>query len=305
MRRIARGRNVGRVDAIDLNLSPGQCALLASLWEVTAPKPGNVHRGADFEDLTFADFLTSAAVIAPEFDAAAARPLGQTVLAAVLATRAATGTNVNLGSILLIAPMAAVPRSEPLAPGVAAVLARLTPLDAHNVYAAIRHAQPGGLGAVPEHDVQHEPPDDLLGAMRAAAERDLVARQYANGFAEVLGEVVPGLASSLAAGLPLWLAIVHVQVQLMQRHGDSLIARKCGPAVSAAAAARAGAVLEAGPPSSGAYHDALADLDFWLRSDGHRRNPGTSADMIAAGLFAALRDGIIRPPYHWGPIEIE
>ncbi|MEE3219413.1 MAG: triphosphoribosyl-dephospho-CoA synthase, partial [Planctomycetota bacterium] len=47
------------------NFSIGQCATLACLWEVTIPKPGNVHRGADFEDLTFADFLASAVAIAP------------------------------------------------------------------------------------------------------------------------------------------------------------------------------------------------------------------------------------------------
>ena len=45
---------------------------------------------------------------------------------------------------------------------------------------------------------------------------------------------------------------------------------------------------------------ALADLDFWLRSDGHRRNPGTTADLIAAGLFAALREHQIALPFRWG-----
>ena len=31
-------------------------ATLACLWEATAAKPGNVHRGADFEDMTAEDF---------------------------------------------------------------------------------------------------------------------------------------------------------------------------------------------------------------------------------------------------------
>ena len=44
----------------------GACATLACLWEATAPKPGNVYRGADFDDLTYADFLTSAAVDRPD-----------------------------------------------------------------------------------------------------------------------------------------------------------------------------------------------------------------------------------------------
>ncbi len=135
--------------------------------------------------------------------------------------------------------------------------------------------------------------------MRAAAYRDLVARQYAKGFAEVLGEVVPGIAQGVAAGWPLWLVIVHGHLELMHRHPDSLIARKRGPDVAAASALRAGKVLAAGPPGSDEYLDRLSDLDFWLRSDGHRRNPGTSADLVGAGLFAALREGIIKPPFRW------
>ena len=46
-------------------LSLGQCASLACIWEATAAKPGNVHRGADFEDLTYLDLLTSAVAIGP------------------------------------------------------------------------------------------------------------------------------------------------------------------------------------------------------------------------------------------------
>jgi len=40
-------------------------AQLSCLLEVSAPKPGNVHRGADFEDLTYPDFLVAAALIGP------------------------------------------------------------------------------------------------------------------------------------------------------------------------------------------------------------------------------------------------
>ena len=34
----------------------------------------------------------------------------------------------------------------------------------------------------------------------------------------------------------------------------------------------------------------IAEFDFWLRADGHRRNPGTSADVIASALFVLLRE---------------
>lgn len=277
-------------------LTTGQCATLACLWEAAAPKPGNVHRGADFEDLAFEDFLTSAVAIAPAMDAAPGKPVGRTVLQAVEATRRAVGTNTNLGTVLLLAPLAAVPRERPLADSVAGVLANLTPDDARDVYEAIRLAEPGGLGRVAEHDVADRPPQDLLAAMRAAADRDLVARQYAESFAQVLGTAVPRLVEGLGRGWTISQAVVHVQMRLMAEFPDSLIARKCGPRVAQESAARAAAVLGAGLPGEPAYHEALADLDFWLRSDGHRRNPGTTADLIAAAVFAALCDGLVPFP---------
>ena len=42
-------------------------------------------------------------------------------------------------------------------------------------------------------------------------------------------------------------------------------------------------------------------LDKYLRSDGNRLNPGTTADLIAACLFVALRENRVRPsaPFRW------
>jgi triphosphoribosyl-dephospho-CoA synthase len=77
---------------------------------------------------------------------------------------------------------------------------------------------------------------------------------------------------------------------------DSLIARKCGPAIAQQAADRATAVLALGEPDAADYEAGMADLDFWLRTDGHRRNPGTTADLVAAGLFVLLREGRIDWP---------
>jgi len=45
-------------------LSLGQTAQLACVLEATARKPGNVHRFADFDDLTYLDFILSALAIA-------------------------------------------------------------------------------------------------------------------------------------------------------------------------------------------------------------------------------------------------
>ena len=271
----------------------GQCATLACLLEVSAPKPGNVHRGADFEDLTLEDLVASAVAIGPAMEAAVEERVGATILAAIAATQRAVATNTNLGTVLLLGPLAKVPRHVPLESGIARVLSALRPEDARDVYEAIRLAAPGGLGQVDRYDTAGPPPDDLMAAMRDAAQRDMIARQYAEDFRHVLGSTVPWLREGLQRGWPVAQAVVHVQMRLMAEHPDSLIARKCGPATAQEASARAAAVLACGGPGDDDYRRALADFDFWLRSDGHRRNPGTTADLIAAALFAGLRDGWI------------
>ncbi|HND54456.1 MAG TPA: triphosphoribosyl-dephospho-CoA synthase, partial [Pirellulaceae bacterium] len=130
-------------------------------------------------------------------------------------------------------------------------------------------------------------------AMRAASERDLVARQYVETFSLVLDTLVPRLCAARELGLTLPQAIVHTQIQTMAELPDSLIARKCGAEVADQAKFIARQVLEFAPPGTDDWGRALADFDFWLRSDGHRRNPGTTADLIAAALFAGLRDGLL------------
>ena len=39
----------------------------------------------------------------------------------------------------------------------------------------------------------------------------------------------------------------------------------------------------------------------WLRSRGNQLNPGTTADLVTAALFAALRNGTIQLPRLAGP----
>src|SRR5437868_14215473 len=123
-------------------LSIGLCAQLACIWEATARKPGNVHRYKDFEDVSYIDFLASAAAIAPVMENAPNRRVGETVLDAVEATRQVVTSNTNLGIILLLAPLAAVPRSESLETGVKCVLETLRVSDSRDVYRAIRLARP-------------------------------------------------------------------------------------------------------------------------------------------------------------------
>jgi triphosphoribosyl-dephospho-CoA synthase len=275
-------------------ISVGAAATLACLYEATAPKPGNVHPGNGFDDATtYADFVTSAVVIGPILERAPVASVGQTVLDAVQATRAAVNTNTNLGTLLLLAPLATVPSEQPLRESVGAVLAGLTNEDTRLVYEAIRISEAGGLGRAEQADVFADAPPqlNLVDAMRLAADRDSIARQYSNRFADVFDGPATWIADGLSRGRPLSTAIVHAHIRQLALRIDSLIDRKCGPQIANQASDRAVIVLQSGSPGEASYEEALAKLDAWLRADGHRRNPGTTADLIAAGLFVLLREG--------------
>lgn len=266
---------------------------LACCAEVLARKPGNVHPQANFEDLTARDFLRSAGAAAPELASAAEIGVGPAVENAIAATRRFVGTNTNLGICLLLAPCAAADASLPFRDAISRVLAALTVDDSRAVYRAIRLASPAGLGTVESQDVAHEPTQSLRDVMALAADRDSVAAQYANGFRDIAEVGVPALRDLSAAGIEQ--AIIGAHLRFMAACPDSLIARKGGDDMARQSASRAQAVLDAGWPAENS-HEALQEFDTWLRADGHRRNPGTSADLVAASLFVAIR---------WGAIDAE
>lgn len=281
---------------ISNNLSTGQIAQIACILEVAARKPGNVHPGQGFEDTTFLDFLLSASAIAGPMARARELGIGAAVLAAVEATRRVVATNTNLGMILLLAPLATVPESEVLRNGVETVLAATTREDASLVYRAIRLARPGGLGSAGDQDVADEPSVTLVEAMTLAADRDLVARQYALGYGDIFDVAVPSLRTSFEEGRPLEPAIVCCYLRLLAHQPDSLIARKRGSDEAREASRLAKRVLDAGWPDSAEGRSRYDSFDQWLRAEGHTRNPGATADLVSAALFAALRDGTIPLP---------
>ncbi len=276
-------------------LPVGIAVTLAVIYEVTAPKPGNVHRGADFEDVTYVDFLQSAIVVGPVLSCVTELGVGVAVLQAVRATREAVGTNTNLGTLLLIAPLAAVPDGVRHAEAIGRVIGGLSLDDTRHVYEAIRISAAGGLGRAEQADVfAHPPPTlSLVEAMRLASDRDLVARQYCCEFADVF-KIATWIEDCLARGWSLDSSIVHAHVHQLAMEADSLIGRKCGRQLAELARAMAKRVLDAGLPGEVEYEHGLADFDFWLRLDGHRRNPGTTADLIAAALFVLLREGRVK-----------
>ena len=277
-----------------------ECVRLACLWEAESRKVGNVHPGASFANTTIDDFRRSAEAIAPVFADAVTQPVGVTIRRAVEATQAAVGQNTNLGIILLLAPLAAVPRDVPLREGIRAL--RTTVEDAREVYAAIRLANPGGLNDAAEQDVRDEPTVTLHEAMALAADRDQIARQYAQNFEILFAQGLPSLEDCLTNFGCVEGGVIECQIGWLALHPDSLIARKCGDEVAGYVRDRVRAInLRHSGIRTPEGRAAGRKLDAYLRSDGHRLNPGTTADLVTACLFVALREGILKPtdPFRW------
>ncbi len=281
---------------------------LACLLEASARKPGNVHPQASFHDLRYEDFVRSANAAAPAFADARNRPVGQTVLDAVRRTQATVGKNTNLGIILLIAPLAAVPDNVPLRTGIADVLDALSVEDASTVYEAIRLTAPGGMGQSNEEDIQDTPTVTLKTAMELARDRDSIASEYATNFSITLGYAAPKLADNInttrdAFGeMPRWeQGVIRLHLELMSQWPDTLIARKRGIGEARKAADLAKEVLRNGWPVSQHGQKAMGELDQWLRAIGNQRNPGTTADLVAAALFVGLLEERILVPDHVAP----
>ncbi|MEZ6033518.1 MAG: triphosphoribosyl-dephospho-CoA synthase [Planctomycetaceae bacterium] len=272
---------------------------IACAMEVMSPKPGNVAPGQEFGDSSVDDFLRSARAIAPVLATAETQTLGSSILGAVRATRTVVNHNTNLGIILLLAPLATVRRDYSLEAGISKVLQSTTVEDSRLVYDAIRLAQPAGLGAAGEQDVGHEPTLNLIECMTLAAERDMIAAQYANGFRQVLQSGRDWLQDSLAVSLPQPQRIRLLAVRFIAAFGDSLIARKCGQEMCDMVREKARQLLQEGWPMLPDTSSRYAEFDTFLRAEGNRRNPGTTADLIAAVLFAGLRDGYVVPEGNW------
>lgn len=313
-------------DLIAARLAHGRAAFLwACGLDVAVRKPGNVSTASPGHAMEAAQFLASAGAAAdPLF--ARGRPVGERIEAAVEATRAAVGCNTNLGILLLCAPLAAaierlpvdvrddipatasgpVPRDAAANAGavgnsgaggcdpaslrmaVRGVLEALDVDDARAAYRAIARANPGGLGRAANQDVSAPPDVTLRAAMALAAARDSVARQYADGYAEIFDE---GLATLCAPSARLAAAVQRLFLGFLAGRPDSHIVRKLGSAVAQTVTAEAAdwhARLQADPAAGETV--VFAQWDEALKRAGI--NPGTSADLTVCTLFAAA---LIRP----------
>jgi triphosphoribosyl-dephospho-CoA synthase len=253
--------------------------------EIEAPKPGNVHIFADGHGMTADDFLQSAEAAAPAL-CNPAGPVGLRIFAAVEATFAAVKKNTNLGIILLCAPLAAAAqRGGEFRESLKETLKGLTREDASYAFKAILRAGPAGLGTATRYDVRDRANVTLSEAMREAAGRDKIAYQYASDFADIFGAGIKSLSDARSKWQAPWPA-TSAYLAFLASFPDSHIVRKNGPEAAILVQIEAVEVRKRFMNTANP-EERLQDLltfDRDLKNLG--LNPGTSADLTVASVFA-------------------
>lgn len=275
-------------------MTPADHAQLALLLEVAAtPTPGAVDRDHDHPDLHFAHLLAGAVGAGDGLaDAAAGGPVGAAFETAVRGMAGAqTAGNTQFGALLALVPLVRAAATEELTPeGVQAVVAGTTVDDAVAFCHAFDHVDVAL--ADPPTELAEIDVRDPAGAARAVEHRewtlatlmdrsagaDAIAREWTTGFERSFGAA----AAIAAADGPVadWGASVFLE--LLAEAPDTHIATRHDAATAQRVSERARATVEGnGDPDVLARDLLTAGI-----------NPGTTADLLAAGLFVALERGL-------------
>jgi len=308
----------GRAEEIAASLQ------LALLLEVSAyPKPGNIHRTRDFDKTRYEHFLASAAALGSHFRLAALQgqrmsawssrgrrlAIGRRIRDAVEAcSEFQHGGNTSLGAILLLTPIAYAsgmvsPRSR-LRPReirnkLSEVVNRTTPDDAVNIYRAMFHLSPGGMGRVPELDVNDRSSIrrirrqglSLLDVFRMSERYDAVSSEWTNNFSVTFDIGLPFLRRELRSTGDVNTAVVDTYLRILSQVPDTLVARKQGAERAREISLQAEKVLRMGGMKTRTGRRAVGKMDRALQRADHRCNPGTTADLTASALSVLILSG--------------
>jgi len=311
--------------SFDIPTYVSECLQLAILLEVSAyPKPGNVHRTADFQETGYEHFLASAVALEPHFRHAAAQgvaafskkismthiSVGKTIRDAVNDVMTwQHGGNTLLGSIILLVPMASAAgltlwerhqfEVDKFRQNVKSVVESTTAEDAVNVYDAINTAQPGGLGSAPQLDVTSagskekivEEDISLLEVFRISSPWDSISSEWVNNYHITFDMGYPFFIQQLKNINNINAATVHTYLKILSEIPDTLIARKAGRDKARWVSMQAKRILEEGGLTTEGGRRSLFRLDRKLHDSAHKLNPGTTADITSTVLAVAVLSG--------------
>lgn len=301
-----------------------QCLQLAILLEVSAyPKPGNVHRTADFKETQYEHFLASAVAVAPHFYYGAKRGIlvsagkigpdkvgvGKMIKNAVISMNEwQQGGNTLLGAIMLLSPIsvaAGMTYAEgsfsvtKLRESMKVIVESSTPGDAAAVYDAISIAKPEGLGNVPKLDVTDPTSKQkilnekvtLFDVFKMSSGYDSIASEWVNNYSITFDLGYPYFSRQLKETDDINTATVHTFLKILSQIPDTFIARKVDLAKAREVSDQAKLVLERGGLATPASRSQLRKFDKEIRDPAHKLSPGTTADIVTAVLAVSILSG--------------
>lgn len=284
-------------------------AQIASVLEVSGyPKPGNVHRTRNFDDMVFEDFIISGVVIGETIREATTQAksindnyesaeLGRFILEAVKETDKWIANNTNLGIMMMCVPIAcsaAISDSfDEIQSNVGILMDNTTVDDAVNLYDAINIADAGGMGDQEEFDVMSEKAKDEL---RANNQTMFDVLKISAGWDRLANELTSSMPVCFDIGFPTFnelksesinKATVLTFLTILSQIPDTLISRKYGDEVAQSVSDKVKELLTFKDDD---FLDKLNEFDDYLYEN--KFNPGTTADLTAASIFISyLYDG--------------
>lgn len=283
---------------------------IASVLEVSGhPKPGNVHRTQDFDDMAFEDFLISGIAIGDTMKKAAERGLyadqdelhkvglGELIKEAVVETNRWVENNTNLGIIMLLIPISAaagnVSNFNELRDKFNELMLKTTPTDAVNLYDAINIADAGGMGERDDLDVGSEKAKEeliekginMFHVLDISSPWDALAYELTHKM-PVSFEIGYPTFKTLKTVYGLNKATVQTFLTILSQKADTLISRKYNSAISEQVKADAKIILDSGGILTEEGRSLLEKFDQDLTKK--KYNPGTTADFTASSLMIAL-----------------
>lgn len=282
---------------MDIN-TIARCAQISSVLEVSGfPKPGNVHRTRDFDDMVFEDFLISGIVsgdaiinVCREGD-----NLGKYILEAVSQTNKWVENNTNLGIIMLEIPIAAAAAMSndfsEIQKNIVKLMNQTTVDDACNLYDAINIADAGGMGNQDKYDVSsqnaknelRENNQTMFDVLDISSKWDRIASELTTGM-PVCFEIGYPRYKKLRSETSLNNACVLTFLEILSNVPDTLISRKYGDEKAIHVSHLAKKLLTYSNDNN--FNKKLENFDDYLFEN--KFNPGTIADLTAASIMITL-----------------
>jgi triphosphoribosyl-dephospho-CoA synthase len=133
----------------------------------------------------------------------------------------------------------------------------------------------------------HEDNVTLQELFKMSADVDEISGEWANYFELTLSQVFPYLDKVADSLENLEEGIVQTFVWLLSLRPDGLIAKKAGEKRAEEIRALAERTMKAWNQDTGPL-ELMKTLDDELRREGNLLNPGTTADLVSAGIFCKL-----------------